>query len=238
MFVQKRPHPGRSRVVPLAILLGLTLGIACAGTPSEGPPAPPIASADDYRISPGDELRILIYPDPPVDRLVKVRDDGRVSIDLIGDLDVAGRTPSEVATAIEGRAAKFIRHARATVLIEAPASRGVAIVGEVKDPSVVRLDQGMRVSEALAQVGGVTELAAASRIRLLRRNATQTEVHRVNLDRIADGDSSTDFLLADADLLIVPPASTVEVGYALRRALYPLEQLLRSILGGFFPAVI
>jgi hypothetical protein len=90
MFVQKRPHPGRSRVVPLAILLGLTLGIACAGTPSEGPPAPPIASADDYRISPGDELRILIYPDPPVDRLVKVRDDGRVSIDLIGDLDVAG----------------------------------------------------------------------------------------------------------------------------------------------------
>jgi hypothetical protein len=61
--------------------------------------------------------------------------------------------------------------------------------------------------------------------------------YEANLDEIQDGEGSTNTVLADGDLVFVPPATPVAFGYALRRALYPLEALLGIVAGGLVAAV-
>jgi hypothetical protein len=56
--------------------------------------------------------------------------------------------------------------------------------------------------------------------------------YEANLDEIQGGEGSTNVVLVDGDLVFVPPATPVAVGYALRRALYPVEALLRVLAGG------
>src|SRR5215212_2639247 len=59
------------------------------------PPTPTI-NDQEYRLGPGDKLRIEIYKDPQLSQSVQVRPDGKITLPLIGDLDATGRTPIEL----------------------------------------------------------------------------------------------------------------------------------------------
>src|ERR1700682_6139833 len=55
-------------------------------------PAPQAPSIpDEYRMSPGDKLRIEVYKDAQLSQSVQVRPDGKVTLPLIGDIEAAGR---------------------------------------------------------------------------------------------------------------------------------------------------
>ena len=112
-------------------------------------------------------------------------------------------------------------------------SNAVAVLGEVNSPTLFPLARDTRVSEAIAMAGGATNLAAASRVRVIRKSASGTDevLYLANLDNIQGGISQTDMLLQRGDMVFVPPAATVEAGYALRRILFPLEQLMRTLVG-------
>jgi hypothetical protein len=70
-------------------------------------------------------------------------------------------------------------------------------------------------------------------VRIIRKSASGTEevLYLANLDNIQGGISQTDMLLQRGDMVFVPPAATVEAGYALRRFLFPFEQLMRTVVG-------
>ena len=73
--------------------------VACAGIDPQPPPeAPQLAT---YRIGPPDRLAITVLPDPPIERQVTVRTDGRISFDLIGDVDAAGRNSAGDQSAVQ-----------------------------------------------------------------------------------------------------------------------------------------
>ena len=107
----------------------------------------------------------------------------------------------------------------------------MSVLGEVNRPLVFSLERDIRLSEAIAQAGGATQLAAASRVRVIRYQNGQTVTHVADLDAIQAGDGATDLQLERGDLIFVPPATTVGAGYSLRRALYPLEVLMNTIAG-------
>ena len=68
-----------------------------AGTPRDDDkkPAPqaPAAASEEYRVGPGDKLRIEVYKDPQLSQSVQVRPDGKITLPLAGDMDATGRTP-------------------------------------------------------------------------------------------------------------------------------------------------
>jgi len=49
-----------------------------------------------YYLQPGDEIGITFYQNPELNESVPVRPDGRISLQLIDEVDVAGLTPSQV----------------------------------------------------------------------------------------------------------------------------------------------
>src|SRR6266545_1467380 len=64
----------------------------------QAPQAP--ALSDEYRVGPGDKLRIEVYKDPQLSQSVQVRPDGKITLPLVGDMEATGRTPIELRDAI------------------------------------------------------------------------------------------------------------------------------------------
>jgi polysaccharide export outer membrane protein len=218
-----------------AAAVALLLAVGCA---QGGPPkATPLAgeagrpATVPFQIGVSDTLSVRVLPDPPIERVARVRPDGRFSMDLIGDVEAAGRSTDEVAREIEERIAEYRVSPKVTVSVEQIQSTAVSVTGEVNGPSSFPLERETRLSEAVAQAGGATTFAATSRVRVIRRDGDKTLRYLVNLDRIQGGDASTDLVLEKGDLVYVPAATPVVIGYNVRRVLYPFEVLLQTIAG-------
>jgi polysaccharide export outer membrane protein len=205
--------------------------VASAACASLDPPPLLSERAETYRVGVSDELSFRVLPDPPIEGSATVRPDGRISVDLIGDVDAAGRTTEEIASEIEQRIAQYRQEPLATVSVRVANSASIGVLGEVSRPGRYPIAEETRLAEAIALAGGETHLAAASRVRLIRWEGGQTVAYEANLDEIQGGEGSTNVVLVDGDLVFVPPATPVSVGYAIRRALYPLEVVLGTVAG-------
>ena len=75
-----------------AILLPLFLGLAgCAETPAKPPPAAEEIEVPEYRIGVDDQLQVNVWRNPELSVNVPVRQDGMISVPLIGDVTAGGR---------------------------------------------------------------------------------------------------------------------------------------------------
>ena len=142
-----------SRVAALALLP--LLAIACASTPV---PQPRVVY-EDYRVGAPDSLTITVLPEPTIAEAVVVRPDGKITIQLIGDVQAAGRTPSEIGAEIEKRLSRFKRGARATVAVSGATSSSITVLGEVRGPGTFPMLKQTRVVEAIGGAGGTTHFA-------------------------------------------------------------------------------
>ena len=84
-------------------------------------PAAPVSAEEnsdfDYTIGPGDQLNVIVWRNPELTQSVPVRPDGKITTPLVEDLDVAGKTPSEVARDVETALAKYIQEPVVTVVV-------------------------------------------------------------------------------------------------------------------------
>ncbi|MBW2270327.1 MAG: polysaccharide biosynthesis/export family protein [Deltaproteobacteria bacterium] len=208
--------------------------LACAST-SPAPP-PRDASFSEYRVGAPDQLMIVILPDPSIERVARVRPDGMISLDLIGDVPAAGRTVNEIASDIQARVSRFKRDPSVTVQLLDALSTGISVFGEVGQPSTFPLVKRTRVAEALAQVGGPRPFARTSKIRVIRSGGGETAVYLVNLNKIRAGDLSTNIQLVSGDIIYVEPTFIAKFGYAMNALLFPFQPLLgfgTSVAGSF-----
>jgi polysaccharide export outer membrane protein len=173
-----------------------------------------------------DTLHVTILPDPTIERDVTVRPDGMISLDLIGDVPAAGRTIGQIASDVEQRIARFKRGATVTVLLVAAASNSVSVLGEVRAPGTLPLLKQTRVSEAIARVGGPVFTGSESNIRVVRSGGGEAVVYRVNLSAIQNGDQRTNIVLAEGDIVYVPPTFWARIGYVVQAILFPFNPLL------------
>ena len=107
----------RSFILAVGIALQALLLSACsnrdqAPTMVETPTQPPM-----YQIGAGDSLTIFVWRNAELTTSVTVRPDGRISVPLINDLYVEGKTPSEVSDEIQTKLAKYIRDPLVTVIV-------------------------------------------------------------------------------------------------------------------------
>src|SRR5439155_23017498 len=97
----------RGRLVIGRLLAGIIMAcalvgfsaVAAAQSPLSVPPAATV-SGTPYRINPGDELEILVWGDERLQRSVLVLPDGTFAFPLVGQVNAAGRLPSEIEKVI------------------------------------------------------------------------------------------------------------------------------------------
>lgn len=187
------------------------------------------ASAQDanYRIQPGDTLRVEVLQDPSLNRNVIVLPDGRFSFPFAGTVQAGGQTldqvESNVANAISGNfqtspnvfvSILTLTQRAATRTAAAPVSSGrasisVYFIGEVGAPGEKELASGTTLLQALAKSGGLTNFAAQKRIQLRRTDARtgKQALYKLNLKALmdgADGGNLHNLILQNGDVILVP----------------------------------
>jgi polysaccharide export outer membrane protein len=206
-----------------ALLSLVPLAVACA-TPPVTPP--PLGQPDAYRVGAPDQLRVKILPEPVIDDSIVVRPDGKITVELIGDVQAAGRTTDEIAREVEQRVKRYKRGAQATVSIVAAASSTVTVLGEVRRPGTIPLTKQTRIAEALGTSAGMTSFANLDAITVVRSSGKKVRVIPVDFAAIRAGDLSTNITVHGGDIIYVPPTAWAKVGYAIQAVLFPLQPLL------------
>ena len=86
-----------------------------------------------------------------------------------------------------------------------PLADAVYVNGEVKQPGAVKYTGDLTILKALTQVGGLTPLASAGRVDVLRGNSEKKERIRVDVDKMMRSpDENPDIRLQPNDIIFVP----------------------------------
>jgi protein involved in polysaccharide export with SLBB domain len=201
-----------------SVLLLVTVG--CTSTWVEHPsPKEPLDKqaqlypAQEYKIQYGDQLDIKFLYNPELNENLPVRPDGRITLQLVGDLMVVDMTPTQLAEALKTRYAAEIRKPEITVIVRQFAAQKIFVDGEVIRPGLLQLVGPMTVSQAIAQSGGFGYDARKTQVIVIRRNpAGKPLVTVVDMLQVHRGqDMTNDINLMPYDMVYVPKSAIAEV---------------------------
>jgi hypothetical protein len=89
-------------------------------------PQSEVATLDEsYVIGPLDTLRINVWKKPEVSGQVVVRNDGKISLALLNDIEAAGNTPRQLADILAKGLKQYLTNPRVTVIVTAIKSKRV-----------------------------------------------------------------------------------------------------------------
>jgi polysaccharide export outer membrane protein len=164
--------------------------------------APALAEAD-YRLGPGDKLRIEVYKDAQLSQSVQVRPDGKITMPLIGDLTASGNTPIELREVIAAKLKEYMNNPSVTVIVVEATAATAFVMGEVNHPGAVTLQSGpLTVIQALALAGGLKDFADMKGIRILRRTPSGMQAIAFNYKDAIRG--AAPVYLHPGDTVVVP----------------------------------
>ncbi len=182
----------------LILLLGFSL-VSCGGTRKPAlvekariplPPFQPPTAADlpDYLIDFNDLLEIKFFINERFDETVRVRPDGRITLQRIGDLLVVGRTPGQVDSMITAAYARIIKDPDITVFVREFGSPEVYVLGEVNRPGPVPFRGRLTALQAVALAGGPSRDAKMNSVLLIRQEDGELVASRWDLKELIKGD--------------------------------------------------
>jgi polysaccharide export outer membrane protein len=159
--------------------------------------------ATEYRISPQDILQISVFQVNDLNNTgVQVSQDGNISLPLIGKVQVAGKTTSETEQIIAGKLRqKYLQSPQVSVAVKTYGKR-ITVSGEVKGPRVLSDDGNTTLSQAIANAGGVSDLANSQRIHVARSKDQHVQDEIYNLEDVQAG-KVADPLLRGGDIVVV-----------------------------------
>ncbi len=178
-----------------------------APEPVVGPGPPPSgARAGAYRIGAGDVLAIDVYGLDELDRKVRVQSDGRISLPLLDDFEVAGLDLEGAERLIAGilRDRDLVREPQVSIVVDELVSRAINVQGAVVHPGVYQLIGDKTLLELLGEAGGIREDNGA-RVLVLRTENGEQRRMELDLKALIGGlDRSLNIPLLPGDVIMVP----------------------------------
>lgn len=154
---------GQQLVKRLAALALALVCLACAsGSIAPGAPEE-AASLRDYRLGPGDVIRVAVFDEERLSGDFPVGPAGTVMFPLVGEVPAEGKTVTEFAATLTATLQSgYVREPRLTAQVAT--YRPYYILGEVRSPGTYAYNPGMTILTAVATAGGFTERATTRRV--------------------------------------------------------------------------
>jgi polysaccharide export outer membrane protein len=174
-----------------------------------------------YQIGSGDIVNIFVWDNPDISTIVPVRPDGKITIPLVEDILVSGKTPFQVARELEKTYETFIRDPQVVVMItefQGVDAQQIRIVGQIGNDSgnsessryrgmTIPYERGMTLLDVVIRIGSIGEFADGNRASIIRKiNGTQKKFGVKIDDLVEDGDISENVAMLPGDILIIPEA--------------------------------
>lgn len=177
-----------------------------------------------YRVGAGDVLSFHVYHQDDLNQSnILVRSDGLASFNGVGELRVEGKSIGEIQKMLENSLSDLVKQPIVTVTVTQTRPGTIYLAGAVKHPGMYQLSTGnqnsmtgpsssgpisridLRLSNILANAGGVKMNADLSNVRITRQGRDGEESIAVDLWKmLRSGDGSQDVMLQSGDAISIP----------------------------------
>jgi polysaccharide biosynthesis/export protein len=184
-------------------------GLRTAPTPQNLSMPTLVTISKDYRVSPNDLLDVEIFEMENLKRTVRVNGAGAISLPLIGQVMVGGRTPQEIEQLIASRySEKYLQNPQVSIFIKEFTTDRITIEGAVGKPGIFPLTGRLTLLRALAMAGGFGPIADSSKVMVYRVNDQQVRESTIHdIEKIRSGKADDPPIQGD-DLIVVQRDST------------------------------
>lgn len=230
-------------VIPVTVFLVTAFLVSCSAQPvvlkkeaKAGSRSTKVQEPPAYLIQPGDQLGIMFFFNPELNATVSVRPDGKISLQLVDDVQAAGLEPSQLDMALTQMYARELKEPEITVIVKSFTGQRVYVGGEVVNPRLVDLTAGMTTLQAIIDAGGFKETAKPEAVLVIRRGPDRRPIPlQVDLKQVIDGEAlPEDFQLQPYDIVHVPKTWIAEANKFVNQY---IERLLlyKGVSLGFAP---
>ena len=160
------------------------------------------AKSAEYRVKNGDVLLIKVWGEPKLSGEVLVREDGKFTLDLIGDVPAEGKTLETITKDVKKQLAVYIPAVSLTASVARPAPIRYFLNGKFQKPGEFRSEKKVTLLQAIAKAGGFAPFADESRLTLIRTVAGEELRFYLDYNQVVEG-TSPNPMLRDGDFISV-----------------------------------
>jgi polysaccharide export outer membrane protein len=200
----------RGFLCPVLLVAALTVCWTSAGA----------FGSQDYRIGHNDIIKITVYEEPDLTKAVRVTRNGMISFPLLGNIEVAGLTVTDLERKLTRLLAKdYLVNPQVSVFIEEYHSKKVFVLGAVNKPGSYELTGEATVLEMISRAEGITEEGGNSLVLLrakvdpgIQLSQMDAEPIVIDLEKLLiQGDISQNITVQDGDVIHIPKADSIFV---------------------------
>ena len=198
-----------------------------------------VPSAPAYRLGFGDVVEVKFFNNEIFNETIKVRPDGYISLQKVGDIFISGMTPSQLDSVVTLSYSEIIKDPDVTIIVREFGGYQVYVLGEVDAPGGYPIERNMTMLQAIAAAGGCKKSGNLSSVILLRRGTDQrVNAVRFDLERALKGHGSSitdrDLYVRATDIIYVPETFISNVSTFLTQVydgvLPPVDAYIRALL--------
>lgn len=182
-------------------------------------------SAADYVVEPPDVLEISASQAPELDGEQQiVRQDGKISLRLIGEVKVSGMTPAEISRKLESLLGKYYVNPKVNVRVGKQGTKKYYVFGQVRRRGPFRYTGRNTLLDALA-MAQPTYAAWKSQIKVIHPSHIESERYVITIDSdkmMKKGNLEQNVLLQAGDIVYVPPTPIAWLAERLMELVGPM----------------
>ncbi|MCU1244478.1 MAG: sugar transporter [Acidobacteria bacterium] len=187
-------------------------------------------ASSEARVGPRDVVEIKVFQDPSLNTRTQITEDGRINMPLLGKVEVAGQTTSQVEAHIKALLeAKYITKADVSVQVVEYGNKPISVVGAVTRPGSIGATANITLIQAITQAGGLAPGYGKTLYVLRTGQNGLTEQISIDIeDLLVNGNPDLNVPLAPNDVINVPVDTPIMV-YVLGEVMHPgVVQFRRS----------
>ena len=142
-----------------------------------------------------------------MNRMLRISGNGTVTFPLVGNIKLAGYSLEQAEQRLAQRLTSYIKQPQVSMLVKEYGNKTVYVLGQVSKPGSLQIppEKTLTVLEAITSVGGFTDVANTSKVRVLRLKDGKQKNLDVDVTQITkQGNKSLDIALEPGDVVFVP----------------------------------
>jgi polysaccharide export outer membrane protein len=162
-------------------------------------------------LSPGDVIDVKFLYNPELNDTQRVRPDGKISLQLIGDVVAQGKDLHALQQELNQLYASELRKPSVTLTAKALRNNKVYVSGEVNKPGDIEIPGRLTALEAIGQAGGFKDSAEATNVVVIRTRYGKHYGAAINMKEALSGKKTQPFYLRPGDIVYVPQTKIAQV---------------------------
>jgi polysaccharide export outer membrane protein len=174
-------------------------------------------------LGPGDVLDFKFFNTPELNDSQTVRPDGKIMLQLIGEVTAQGKTPEELRAELIKRYTPELRNPEVAVIVRSLSDRRVYVGGEVNKPGIIPMPGRLTALEAIIEAGDFKmETAKLKSVVVIRQREGKFRGSVIDLSGTPNGEAGPPFSLQPRDIIYVPEAAIVKVDRWVDQYIYKI----------------